>query len=97
VGGQVDFVRGASHSLGGMSVIALPSTARGGTLSRIVPGLLPGTSVTTSRNDVDYVVTEYGTAELRGKSVLQRIKSLIMVAHPDFRENLEREAALLYG
>lgn len=97
VGGQVDFMRGASLSPGGKSIIALPSTAKGGNLSRIVVGLRAGTSVTTSRNDVDYVVTEYGVAALRGKSVQERIDALIAVAHPDFQENLKAESAVLYG
>ncbi|MFZ5754346.1 MAG: acetyl-CoA hydrolase/transferase family protein [Bacillota bacterium] len=91
VGGQVDFVRGASRSPGGKSVIALPSTAMGGKLSRIVTSLDEGASVTTSRNDVHFIVTEYGYADLRGKSLKQRAEALIRIAHPDFRESLERE------
>jgi 4-hydroxybutyrate CoA-transferase len=97
VGGQVDFVRGASLSAGGKSIIALPSTAKGGEVSRIVTALEPGTSVTTSRNDVDYIVTEFGAISLRGKSVQERIKGLINVAHPDFRESLERGSFEMYG
>ena len=87
-GGQVDFVRGAVESPGGQSFIALPSTAKDGTVSRIVPFLRSGAIVTTSRNDVDNVVTEYGIARLRGKTVMQRAKALISIAHPKFREEL---------
>ncbi|SFM86136.1 acetyl-CoA hydrolase/transferase family protein [Thermodesulforhabdus norvegica] len=90
VGGQVDFVRGASRSKGGKSIIAMPSTAAKGTVSRIVPFIDKGAAVTTSRNDVHYVVTEYGIAELRGKSVRKRAEVLISVAHPDFRNELRR-------
>lgn len=96
VGGQVDFVRGACLSRGGKSVIALPSTAKGGSLSRIVPSLKPGTAVTTSRNDVDFVVTEFGAAALRGKSVRERLAALLAIAHPQFRDDLERQARGLY-
>ena len=91
VGGQVDFVRGASRSPGGKSIIALPSTAMGGKLSRIVTHLDEGAAVTTSRNDVHFVVTEYGYADLRGKTLRQRAEALIKIAHPNFRESLERE------
>lgn len=75
VGGQVDFVRGASRSKGGMSIIALPSTAKDGTISRIVPTLKPGAGVTTSRNDVRMIATEYGLAELSGKTIAQRVQA----------------------
>lgn len=92
VGGQVDFVRGASRSLGGKSIIALPSTASRGKISRIACELDKGAGVTTSRNDIHYVVTEYGIAELRGKSLRQRAQALIAIAHPDFRESLTAEA-----
>jgi len=92
VGGQVDFVRGASRSKGGKSIIALPSTAAKGTVSRIAPALDAGSAVTTSRNDVHYIVTEYGAAELRGKSIRERAKALIGIAHPDFREKLTAQA-----
>jgi len=88
VGGQVDFVRGASRSKGGKSILAFPSTAGGSKYSRIVPRLDEGAAVTTSRNDIHYVVTEYGIADLRGKSVADRAKLLIDIAHPDFRDNL---------
>jgi len=91
VGGQVDFVRGASRSKGGKAILAFPSTARGGRYSRIVPRLDEGAVVTASRNDVHYIVTEYGIANLRGKSVRERALSLISIAHPDFRGQLMRE------
>jgi len=91
VGGQVDFVRASSLSPGGKSIIALPSTNKKQTFSRIVPVLDEGTCVTTSRNDVHYVVTENGIADLRGKTVLQRANALIGIAHPKFRDQL-REA-----
>jgi 4-hydroxybutyrate CoA-transferase len=91
VGGQVDFVRGASRAKGGRSIIALPSTAAKGTQSRIVARLQPGSCVTTSRYDVDYVATEHGIASLRGKSIRQRCEALIEIAHPDFRDRLREE------
>jgi 4-hydroxybutyrate CoA-transferase len=96
VGGQVDFVRGAKASNGGRSIIAIPATAAKGKVSRIVPALAQGQSVTTSRNDVDYVVTEFGIAQLRGKTVRQRVEALIGIAHPDFRDNLMNEFEALY-
>lgn len=89
VGGQVDYVRGASRSEGGKSIIALPATASNGNYSRITAVLDSGAAVTTSRNDVDYVVTEYGIASLRGKTLRQRAKELISIAHPTFRKQLE--------
>jgi len=88
VGGQLDFVRGASRSVGGLSFIALPSTAKGGTLSRIVPQPKPGAGVTTSRNDVRMIVTEYGVADLWGLSIQERVQALVNIAHPEFRDNL---------
>ncbi|MFL6672384.1 MAG: acetyl-CoA hydrolase/transferase family protein [Massilia sp.] len=91
-GGQVDFVRAANRSRGGKSFIVLPSTAKDGTISRIVPTLTQGTHATTSKNDVNYVVTEYGVAQLRGKSAKQRAHELIAIAHPDFRGSLREEA-----
>lgn len=91
-GGQADYVRGAALSPGGKSFIAFPSTAAGGRISRIVPSLTPGAIVTTSKNDVDCIVTEYGVAKLRGKSLSQRTKALIAIAHPAFREELLRQA-----
>ena len=91
-GGQVDYVRGACQSKGGKSFIAFPSTAKGGTISKIKPILTPGAIVTTSKNDVDYVVTEFGVAHLRGQSLASRTKQLIAIAHPDFRDELTFEA-----
>ena len=91
-GGQVDFVRAANRSQGGKAFIVLPSTARDGTVSRIAPVLSPGTHVTTSKNDINYVVTEYGVAELRGKTARQRAEALIGIAHPDFRGELRESA-----
>ncbi|HSR48070.1 MAG TPA: acetyl-CoA hydrolase/transferase C-terminal domain-containing protein [Anaerolineales bacterium] len=98
VGGQMDFVYGAARSRGGKPIIALPSTAtlRDGTrLSRLVPMLKPGAGVTTSRNHVHYVATEYGVAHLYGKTLRQRSRALIDIAHPDYREELERQAVEL--
>ena len=91
-GGQSDFVRAANRSRGGKAFIVVPSTARNDTVSRIVPVLSPGTHVSTSKNDVNYVVTEYGVAQLRGKSAKQRAKELIGIAHPDFRAELADHA-----
>ncbi|NHZ61714.1 acetyl-CoA hydrolase/transferase family protein [Massilia genomosp. 1] len=91
-GGQVDFVRAGNRSRGGKSFIVLPSTARDNTISRIVSTLTPGTHATTSKNDINYVVTEYGVAQLRGKSAKQRAHALIAIAHPDFRASLRAEA-----
>ncbi len=88
IGGQVDFIRGAAMSRGGKPIIALPSTAKGGQISRIVPRLDDGAGVVTSRGDVHYVVTEYGVAYLHGKTIRERALSLIGVAHPDFRQEL---------
>lgn len=88
VGGQVDFVRGANMSKGGKSIIAMTSTAKGGSVSKIVPILDQGSAVTTGRNDVAYIVTEYGIADLRGKSLRERAEALIKIAHPNFREEL---------
>lgn len=88
IGGQVDFVRGAKRSEGGRSFIALPSTAKGGKLSRIVANLSEGAGVVTSRGDVEYVVTEYGVAYLHGKTIRERAMALIQIAHPDFRAQL---------
>ena len=91
-GGQADFVRAANRSKDGKAFIVVPSTAKDDTISRIVPTLTPGTHVTTSKNDINYVVTEYGVAQLRGKTAKQRAEALIGIAHPDFRSEL-REAA----
>ncbi|PPE72085.1 acetyl-CoA hydrolase [Solimonas fluminis] len=89
-GGQVDFVRAGSRSPGGRSIIALAATAKGGTLSKIVPAL--SGPVTTARSDVDVIVTEFGAAELKGQTLAERARRLIAIAHPDFRESLERAA-----
>ena len=91
VGGQVDFVRGATMSKGGRSIIAMPATAKHGTVSRIVPIITEGSAVTTPRNDVNYVVTEYGIAQLKGKTLKERAKALIRIAHPSFRPYLMAE------
>jgi len=92
LGGQVDFNRGAARSRGGKALIALPSTAQGGKVSRIVTRLSPGGGVTTSRGDVHYVITEHGVAYLHGKSVQERAIALISIAHPSFRAQLLEEA-----
>ncbi len=91
-GGQADFVRAANRSKGGKAFIVLPSTAKNDSISRIVPTLNPGTHVTTSKNDINYVVTEYGVAQLRGKTAKQRAEALIGIAHPDFRGELTETA-----
>jgi acyl-CoA hydrolase/RimJ/RimL family protein N-acetyltransferase len=92
IGGQVDFIRGASRSRGGKAVIAMPSTAKDGQVSRIVPRLTEGAGVVTTRGDVHYVVTEYGVAYLHGKSIRQRVLDLIHIAHPKFRKELIQAA-----
>lgn len=97
VGGQVDFVRGATMSKGGRSIIAMPSTARKGTVSRIVPIITEGSAVTTPRNDVNYVVTEYGIAQLKGKTLKERTKELIRISHPKFRPALVLEYKKRFG
>ncbi|WP_116111915.1 acetyl-CoA hydrolase/transferase family protein [Austwickia chelonae] len=91
-GGQSDFVRAANRSRGGKSFIVLPSTAKGDSISRIVPTLAPGTHVSTSKNDINFVVTEYGVAQLRGRSNRERARALIGIAHPDFRDELTEQA-----
>lgn len=95
IGGQVDFIRGAARSKGGRPIIALPSTARHGEVSRIVPTLMDGAGVVTSRGDVHYVVTEFGVADLYAKSTRERAKALIRIAHPKFKDELNRRAAEL--
>lgn len=95
-GGQLSFAIGAYLSRGGRSIVALPSSARGGTLSRIVPMLEQGTVVSTPRTLADIVVTEYGIARLKGETQRERALELIAVAHPDFRAELKREAERLY-
>jgi 4-hydroxybutyrate CoA-transferase len=91
-GGQLDFIRGAARSEGGKPIIALPSTAPDNSISKIVPFLKQGAGVVTSRGDVHYVVTEYGVAQLFGKCVRERVKELVKIAHPDFREPLMKYA-----
>ena len=92
IGGQVDFIRGAARSRGGKAIIALPSTARDGKVSRIVPRLTEGAGVVTTRGDIHYVVTEYGIAYLHGKSIRKRVLDLINIAHPRFRKELIQAA-----
>lgn len=92
IGGQVDFIRGAAHSDGGKPIIALPSITKDGEVSRIVPQLRPGAGVVTSRGDVHYVITEYGVAYLFGKSLKERARELIKIAHPKFRDELTKYA-----
>ena len=93
----MDFIRGAKMSKGGRSIIACYSTAKNGTISKIVPFLETGTPVTTSRTDVDYIVTEYGIAHMRGASMRQRARALIEVAHPNFRDELKFEYRKIFG
>jgi len=92
IGGQVDFIRGAARSRGGKAIIAMPSTARDGKVSRIVPRLTEGAGVVTTRGDVHYVVTEYGIAYLHGKSIRNRVLDLVNIAHPKFRKELIQAA-----
>ncbi|MFZ6027627.1 MAG: acetyl-CoA hydrolase/transferase family protein [Chloroflexota bacterium] len=99
VGGQLDFIYGASRSKGGVPIIALPSTATlrdGSVVSKIVPMLKQGAGVVTSRNHIRYIVTEYGVAELYGKTIRQRAQALIDIAHPDFRDEIRRQASELH-
>ncbi len=97
IGGQVDFVRGAARSRDGKAIIALPSTAKKGAVSRIVAAIAPGTAVTTMRADVDYIVTEHGVAHLRGLGLRERAEALIAIADPAFRDQIREEAAEVYG
>lgn len=92
IGGQVDFIRGAARSKGGRPIIALPSTAKNGTVSRIQAVFEEGAGVVTSRGDIHYVVTEFGIADLWGKNIRQRVEALVGIAHPDFRAELLAEA-----
>jgi acyl-CoA hydrolase len=92
-GGQVDFIRGAARAKDGKAIIALPSTAKGGKISRISAMLNPASGVVTSRADVHYVVTEYGIAQLSGKTLKERAKALISIAHPDFRTEIASQCA----
>ena len=91
-GGQYDFSRGAMYSEGGQGFIVLQSTTRDGSMSKIRPTLTPGSVVTTSKNTVDKIVTEYGVAEMRGRTLRQRAEALISIAHPKFRDELTKEA-----
>jgi acetyl-CoA hydrolase len=95
IGGQLDFIRGAARSRGGKAIIALPSTAKGGDVSRIVAELRPGAGVVTTRGDVHQVITEYGVADLHGRTLRDRAKGLIEIAHPRFREELSAAARRL--
>ena len=97
VGGQVDFVRGATMSKGGTSIIAMPSTAKHGTVSKIVPTITDGSAITTTRNDVNCIVTEYGIAMLKGRTLKERARALIKIAHPDFRDWLSDEFEKRFG
>lgn len=97
IGGQLDYVRGTAMNPTSKSILAMPSTAKKGKISRIVPLFEPGTTVTTTRTDVHYIVTEYGTANLRGKSLRERAKLLINIAHPNFREELWESYTEHYG
>ncbi len=96
IGDQVDFLRGSAMSKGGFTIIALPSTAQNGKVSRIVPQLSEGAGVATTRGDVNFIVTEYGIAELQGKSIYQRVMELAQIAHPKFREELIESAKRLH-
>jgi acyl-CoA hydrolase len=91
IGGQMDFVRGAALSVGGKPIIALPSTAARGKVSRIAPSLKPGAGVVTTRGHVHWVVTEWGATNLHGLTLRERGEALIALAHPDFRAELRRE------
>ena len=95
-GGQADFVRAANRSRGGKAFIVLPSTAQNDRITRIVPTLAPGTHMSTSKNDINYVVTEFGVAQLRGKSAKQRAQEMISIAHPDFRAELTQAAQQMH-
>jgi 4-hydroxybutyrate CoA-transferase len=92
IGGQLDHVRGSQLSKGGKSILVCPSTVKNDTVSKIVPYHEPGTVITVSRYDVNYVVTEYGVADLKYKTVQQRARALIEIAHPKFRAELEQKA-----
>jgi len=92
IGGQVDFMRGAVLCPDGIAILALPSTGAGGKFSRIVGHLKPGAMVTLTQGHVHYIVTEYGVADLYARSLSERARALIRIAHPDFRDELERFA-----
>src|SRR4029450_9915736 len=93
IGGQMDFIHGAALSEGGKPIIALPSTAAGGKVSRIVAAIKPGAGVVTTRGHVHWVVTEYGAVNLFGLTLRQRAEALIRIAHPDVRGDLRRDVA----
>jgi acyl-CoA hydrolase len=95
-GGQTDFARAANLPRGGKAIVVLPSTAKDDSLSRIVRVLSPGTHMSASKNDVDYVVTAHGVAQLRGKSAKQRVQAMIAIAHPMFREELGSQSARMH-
>jgi acetyl-CoA hydrolase len=95
IGGQVDFIRGAARSAGGLPIIALPATAKGGTVSRICATLATGSGVVTTRGDVHWVVTEFGARNLHGRTIRERARMLIEIAHPDFQGELEDQAGRL--
>ncbi len=97
IGGQLDFIRGAARAPHGRPIVALPATAQAGTRSRIVTLLAPGAGVVTTRGDVYFVVTEFGIASLHGRTVRERARALLHIAHPAFREQLAREAFAAYG
>jgi len=97
IGGQLDYVRGAAMCPDGKAILAMPSTAKHGEVSRIVPVFEPGTTVTTTRTDVHYIVTEYGVANLRAKSLRERARLLINIAHPKFRDQLWEAYYERYG
>jgi 4-hydroxybutyrate CoA-transferase len=97
IGGQVDFMRGAARSKGGKAIIALPSTAKRGEVSRVVAKIGEGAAVTTMRADVDYVVTEHGVARLKGKMLRERAEALIAIADPKFRDQIREDVAALRG
>jgi 4-hydroxybutyrate CoA-transferase len=97
IGGQVDFMRGAARSKGGKAIIALPSTAKRGEVSRVVAKIGEGAAVTTMRADVDYVVTEHGVAHLKGKMLRERAEALIAIADPKFRDQIREDVAALRG
>lgn len=97
IGGQVDFIRGCRLSKGGRSILALAAASSDGKISRIVPTMAPGQAVATSRMDIDYVITDYGIAHLRAKTVKQRAKALIEIAAPQFREELREQFISIYG
>ena len=96
IGGQMTFMMGSMYSEGGRSIMVLPSTARRGSLSRIVPMLEPGSTLTTPRQYTDHVVTEFGMVNLQGKTQRQRAEALISIAHPDFQPELKRAAKKMF-